>query len=322
MRMNPPVKYLACIVNYRSEEYVKQCVASITASAEGLRDACEIIIADNSPGILREHYRGRPGVRVLELDGNPGYGLACNAAVRATAAEWIMIVNPDVLFRPSTFRAVESAVNQGNSPGPGLPGRPQVFTGRILDPDGGTQVRYDYDFSIMKTNYLLLFETAPGRFIVNKLLSGRYLKRRYFLKHSDREIQKVDNPSGAFFVIEKALFDSMGGFDGGIFLYFEDTDLFYRLKKAGYAAYYLPSIEVLHKGGVSTDTAKVFSFLAYKKSLFYFLKKHGAPNLRLKRLILAADAVLLMLSAALRSPVKKAGLIRGLAGLIKYYLAA
>ena len=318
--MNPAVKYLVCIVNYRSEDYVRQCVESIAVSAGGIKQDYEIIIADNSPGILREIFKGSRHVRVLELSGNPGYGAACNAAVKETSAEWIMIVNPDVLFRDTTFRAVEKA---SVTPLPGSrrpPERPLVFTGRILDPDGGIQVRYDYDFSIRNLKELLLFETVPGRFIVKNLLSGRFLSEKYFLKKSDTEVQRVDNPSGAFFVIEKALFDSLGGFDGGIFLYFEDTDLFYRLKKAGHTAWYLPSIEVVHKGGVSTDTARVFSFLAYKKSLFYFLKKHKAGLLLFKRLILAADAALLALYGSLTAPVKNASLIRGLAGLIKYYL--
>jgi GT2 family glycosyltransferase len=74
--------------------------------------------------------------------------------------------------------------------------------------------------------------------------------------------------------VRKAVFDEMGGFDEGFFLYFEDADLCKRLNDAGYMNYYDPSFEIVHQRGLSMESSGVDISSIYRKSQVRYYRKH------------------------------------------------
>jgi len=93
-------------------------------------------------------------------------------------------------------------------------------------------------------------------------------------KHdADRD---VDYVMGAFFVIRKELFQKLGGFDERFFVYFEETDLAYRVKQAGYKTRFLAGARAYHSAGISSGKVKAHRlFYSVRSRLLYGYKHWG-----------------------------------------------
>ena len=86
----------------------------------------------------------------------------------------------------------------------------------------------------------------------------------------------------------------MGLFDENFFLYFEDIDLCYRIRKKGWSLLLLPQARVFHRGGTSTGKDKVSSRFEYRRSQLYFYMKHNSSlSLFLLRLYLRLNFLFL-----------------------------
>lgn len=86
--------------------------------------------------------------------------------------------------------------------------------------------------------------------------------------------EKYDYLSGAFLLFSSKLIEEVGYFDERYFLYFEETDLIFRAKSIGYKTYYVPEIDIIHKGGKSTGKLNQFTVEEYYKSMNIFCSKN------------------------------------------------
>jgi N-acetylglucosaminyl-diphospho-decaprenol L-rhamnosyltransferase len=85
----------------------------------------------------------------------------------------------------------------------------------------------------------------------------------------------VDILSGAFMMARKNILDKIGGFDEQFFMYAEDIDLSFRIRKSGYRNYYLSDTTMIHFKGESTK--KDFRYVKmFYTAMELFLKKHFA----------------------------------------------
>jgi GT2 family glycosyltransferase len=121
------------------------------------------------------------------------------------------------------------------------------------------------------------------------MLFGRE-KVELLMQKSDKE-QETDWVSGGFMVVRSDIFKKVKGFDEHIFMYTEDMELCYRVKKAGYKIYYVPSSTVRHEGQGSSDRS--FAVINIYKGIKYFYKKHrSSPAYILVRILLLIKASL------------------------------
>jgi GT2 family glycosyltransferase len=82
----------------------------------------------------------------------------------------------------------------------------------------------------------------------------------------------VDWVSGGFMLIRASVFKKLGGFDEHFFMYIEDMELCYRLKKAGLKVIYYPEAKAKHVGQASSN--RTFAIINIFKGISYFYKKH------------------------------------------------
>jgi len=101
----------------------------------------------------------------------------------------------------------------------------------------------------------------------------------------------VDQPPGGCILIRRKAIEEIGLFDENFFLWFEDVDLCYRLKKRGYSLYYLPSAEFVHAGGgsIALLSREVSETLFFSSLLFYFRKHFSFFTVLILRIILGLD---------------------------------
>jgi N-acetylglucosaminyl-diphospho-decaprenol L-rhamnosyltransferase len=94
--------------------------------------------------------------------------------------------------------------------------------------------------------------------------------------------------------------DQVGLLDKDYFIYSEEVDLCYRLRRAGWRLYWLPQAVVIHYGGQSTrQMAAAMFLLLYQGKVLYFRKHHGQPAVQLYKLILLVAALARLLLSPL-----------------------
>ncbi len=103
----------------------------------------------------------------------------------------------------------------------------------------------------------------------------------------------VDNIQGASLLLRKSALNEVGLLDESFFVYTEEVDLNYRLKKAGWKNVYVPNSVVVHFGGQSTKQNKTEMFLElYKTKIQFFRKHYGATKTTLYKIILFETSLL------------------------------
>jgi len=242
-------------VAYRSDAVLPGFLGSIPSDA-----AAHIVIVDNAP--LQGDAAGlaaKAGAQYIPLPGNPGYGGAVNAGVRALpeSIEWVLISNPDVVLDPDTIdtlRATASADPEIAAVGPA-----------VLNPDGSVYP---------SARAVPSLRTGVGHALFANLWQRNPWTLAY-RRETDASDERRDAGwlSGSCLLVRRSAFDEVGGFDEGYFMYFEDVDLGYRLGKAGYRNVYEPTARVTHAGAHSTGTESVQMVRAHHASARRFLSK-------------------------------------------------
>jgi hypothetical protein len=247
------------IVNWNSVQFLTRCIRSLEEHTHGIE--YEIVVIDSGSfdgcgDMLRETF---PNVGFIQSPSNVGFARANNLAYPSTSGRHVLFLNPDTELASPAVNLMLDFLNR--QPGAGAVG------GRLLNRDGSTQ-----------TSCIQSFPT-----IINQLLSSELLRQCFptstlwgmsSLFDSPPEPAEVDVISGACVMLRRSAFEEIGHFSEDYFMYAEDLDLCYKLKKAGYTNYYLPGVVVRHFGGGSTDTApSEFSVVMMRESIWRFLRK-------------------------------------------------
>jgi N-acetylglucosaminyl-diphospho-decaprenol L-rhamnosyltransferase len=245
----------AVVVNYESGPSLARCVGDLAAS--GL---AEIVVVDNgsSDGSLSAALDAVPGLDVVTPGANLGYGSAVNRGVAASSPglDLLLVCNSDLEVPAGAVDAMVAAIDA--DPGCALVG-PLIRT-----PDGD---RYP------SARHFPSMVDAAGHAILGIFVPDNRFTRRYRRTDLDVDVGRgvtVDWVSGACFLVRRAAFEAVGGFDESYFMYAEDVDLCWRLGRAGHRVTYAPAAEVTHLQGVSTDRHPYRMILEHHRSLFHF----------------------------------------------------
>lgn len=254
------MKLSIIIVSWNVRPILRECLRSIYSSTPGC--LFEIIVVDNassddSAAMVRAEF---PAVTVIENADNPGFAAATNQGIRQASGDYILLLNPDTIVHPGALEAMVRELDANPSLGACGP--------KILNADGSIQV------------------TAGGA--APTFRSALYSKTIFrklgiFRGHHHSRMKKVHDPnvkasaeqlSGAAVMVRASVFEKIGLLDEQFFMYYEDTDLFYRMKTAGICMIYLPDACITHLGGQSTSQIPSEKRLLFLQSLFLFFRKH------------------------------------------------
>jgi N-acetylglucosaminyl-diphospho-decaprenol L-rhamnosyltransferase len=219
------------------------------------------IVADNSPDPaepIREQATAA-GAGYLPLPGNRGYGAAMNAAIRELprSVAWVLVSNPDVELRPGT---IDALVRTGETDPAIASVGPAILTssGEVYP----------------SARAVPSLRTGVGHALFVNLWTDNPWTRAYRSDTGpDAGQRDAGWLSGACLLVRRSIFDDVGGFDDGYFMYFEDVDLGYRLGKAGYRNVYEPGAVVVHSGAHSTNEDSAAMLQAHHESAKRFLSK-------------------------------------------------
>ncbi|MGC1324019.1 MAG: glycosyltransferase [Candidatus Udaeobacter sp.] len=207
-------------------EYTHACLASLHAVQEQPR--FEVIVVDDcstdsTPEVLPEV----DGITYLRNERNSGFVASCNAGAKAARGKYLVFLNNDTLVKPGWLTALLDTFKEERRAG--------IVGSKLLYPDGRLQ--------------------EAGGIIWQDASGWNYGKFDDPGKPEYNYLRDVDYCSAAALMVPKALFESVGGFDSRYAPgYYEDTDLGFKVRQAGYRVLYQPLSEVIHYEGATGGT--------------------------------------------------------------------
>jgi hypothetical protein len=267
---------------------VASCVAEI--EREGI--AAEIIIIDNasSDGSPQKVANRFPLVRLVRNEENLGFSVSNNIGIRMSRGKYVLILNDDTEFRPGALGLLLGVMD--SDPRIGAVGP------KLLNPDGslqwGNAQKRLPRLRGMVTEILNLDVVLEKFALTRDLLTNRRDRNR------GGDAEQID---GACLLARRQALDAVGLFDEGFYFLFEDSDLCYRLRKAGWRLVYFPEAQVTHYGGSSfKKIPRSRKNAMYFDGLIRYFRKHSSPGrFLLFRLTLAVTLCIRMVPAVLLS---------------------
>ena len=249
------------IVNYNVKYYLEQCLHSVWKAVEGIDN--EVFVVDNaskddSVAYLKTKFPQQqyPHLHIIANRHNLGFGKANNLALKKATGEFILFLNPDTILTEHTLHdCIAFARTRPNLGGLGV---------KMLRDNGEFALESRRSLPTPWTSFCKI--TGLATLFPKSKLFGKYNLRF----QSEDESSQIDIVSGAFLFAKHEVLKKTGGFDEQFFMYGEDIDLSYRILKAGYKNYYLPT-PILHYKGESTHKNSFrYVHVFYEAMLIFF----------------------------------------------------
>lgn len=240
-----------CILSYNTKDLTLQCLSSLFKQYEEQinRKDIEIVVVDNASidDSAEQIKKKFPKVVLFENKENAGFSKGQNIAASISKGTYLFFLNSDTQVQDDHFLKAVSYLESNKNVG--------VLGAKLFNPDGSEQLSAGKFYTLF--NCLIM------------LVGG---ERFGFLRSSPKEIYKVDWVMGAALMIKKKLFDDIGGFDEHFFMYIEDMEICFRIKKKGYLVIFYPDLKIIHQEHGSSS--KSFAVFSIYKGMLYFYTKH------------------------------------------------
>lgn len=259
------------IVNFQSAQLTKRAVESVLNE----KVDTEVFVVDNTATpeereCLRSVLPSR--AHILFNERNEGFARACNKAFSLSKGEWIFLLNPDAYVIPpclgtlTRFLAAMPAAAAA---------APLVFWDHAM-------TYFFPQATIPSPIHDILTKLSYVLPAVGSLYSLSIRKTNLSLWKASLPV-KVESLSGGTVMLRRSALEDVGGlFDERFFLFYEDTDLFLRLKKGGYSSYIVPAAKAVH---AHRHTVTKLDLMANTRVLFYDKHYRRSPLYRIAALL-------------------------------------
>lgn len=254
-------KLTVVIVNYNVKYYVEQCLISLQRALQGIDAEVYVVDNDSQDGSIDYLTPRFPDVKFIASRHNLGFARANNLAIRSSASDYVLLLNPDTIVGEDTIRLTTDFMDA--HPRAGAAGV------RMLRTDGGDAKESRRGLPTPLTSFYKMSGLCE-RFPNSRRLGKYYMS--YLPWDKPNQIEVI---SGAYCFMRRKALDEVGLLDEDFFMYGEDIDLSYRILKGGYENWYLP-YHILHYKGESTQrTSYRYVHVFYEAMLIFFRKHYG-----------------------------------------------
>ncbi len=248
------------IVNYNVRYFLEQCLMAIEKARHNLN--IEIIVVDNasvdgSQTMIKKKFTN---VLLIENQKNLGFAKANNQALKIAQGKYILILNPDTLIQEDTLLTLKNFLDEHPEVG--------AVGCKLINPDGSFQAASRRS---IPTPWVA-FTKIVG---LSKIFPKSKIFGRYNLTYISPDIEsEVDVLSGSLLLVRNDILKRVGYFDEDYFMYGEDIDLCYKIKKAGSKIYYTPRTKAIHYKGESTKKGEFSYITNFYSAMLIFIDKH------------------------------------------------
>ena len=253
------------ILSYNTADLTLKCLKSIQDQYQKKLKSgeFEIIVADNastdgSVEAIRNfqfsifNFQSNSNIKtknfqIIKNEKNYGFSKGNNFGAKEARGKYLLFLNSDTEIQDRGLLEMINYLDENENVG--------VLGAKLLNQDGSSQRSAGKFYNILNV-FLMLFGGE-------KIASIRF---------SPKIIKEVDWVSGAALMIKKGIFYKLNGFDEKIFMYMEDMELCFRVKRSGFKTVFYPNITILHKELGSSN--RKFAIINIYKNLLYFYDKH------------------------------------------------
>lgn len=249
------------IVNWNTCALLEECLRSILDDQILTSDhVIETIVVDNgsndgSVEMVREQF---PEVVLIKNDENLGFTRANNQGITASHGQYVLLLNSDTRVHSDAFSAMLSFMESHPLSGACGP--------RLLNGDGSLQAACQPMITPNREFWRLIF------------MDKYWPKASYPMSGWNiSEPRQVEVIKGACLMLRRQTLEQVGLLDERYFMYTEEVDLCYRLVRAGWQLWYVPTAVVTHYGEASSSQQADDSYLQLYRSKVQFFRKIGGP---------------------------------------------
>lgn len=252
------------IVSWNVKKLLEECLESIWKNQENL--TLEVFVSDNasSDGTAEMVKTKFPQVKYIQNEGNIGFPKANNRALRYAQGKYFLFLNPDTIVAPNALPEMVKFMEEHPKCG--------ALGPKLLNPDETLQPSCR-SFPTLETQ---LYTT----FFLDVLFPKSKIFGKYLMSYWNHdEIKEVDQPMGSALLVRRNALDKVCCFDENIFIWYDEVDLCYRIKKADWKIYFTPKAKIFHYGGQSFKQWKgirksLWGAYVWRKSRNYFFRKY------------------------------------------------
>lgn len=248
------VRLSIIILSFNTKDLTIKCLESIIKQYKKQleKEEFETIIVDNgstddSVGAISNFQSLISNLQLIENKENLGFSKGNNVGAKKAKGKYLFFLNSDTEVLDRGLLQMINFLEENPMIG--------VLGARLINLDGSDQKSVGRFYHLGNV-FLMLF-------------GG---ERLGLLRSAPKNALNVDWVSGASMMVRQNIFERLGGFDEEFFMYMEDLELCYRVKKEGFKVYFYPYIKILHKQLGSSN--KSFAIINIYKGLIYFYKKH------------------------------------------------
>lgn len=256
----PPPDVSVVVASFNTRDLLRQCLESLALPHGDLQ--LETVVVDNnsrdgSPEMVAREF---PRVTLLRNEENEGFARANNRALTECHGRYVLLLNSDTVLPQVTLEPMVEFLEA--NPDVGIAGC------RVVRPDGRLDEACKRSFPTPIS--------ALSRFLaLDRLFPRHKTLGSYRRTWEDPEgCYEVDSVVGAFMLVRRQTLDDVGGLDEDFFMFGEDLDWCYRVKRKKWRIVYLGDRHVIHHKGASTVREPHRMNWHFHRSMALFHKKH------------------------------------------------
>ena len=239
------------IVNYKTCKLVLDCIESIYAHVKDVN--FEIIVVDNhsEDGSTETITHSYTQVHVIPLKENIGFGKANNVGVKRACGKYVFFLNSDTILLNDAVSILADYLDTHDSVG--------LCGGQLYGRNGELCSSY--------------FKYPNWSYFLSLIFKGNVFCPQLPI-FPEGEIPFYI--AGADIMLRKSFIDKYGAFDPDFFMYYEDTELSYRVQKNGFGVHFVPRAKIIHlqdmspkERGIKLSTLDLYVI----QSRYFYLRK-------------------------------------------------
>jgi len=246
------------IVSYNTRDLTLDCVRSVYDQTSS---SCEVIVVDNNStdGSAEAVAADFPQAIVLANRDNRGFAAANNQGMEIAKGRHVLLLNPDTVIREEAIDKCLEFMDANPEIG--------VLGCKVLGADNQRQSTCFMTPTLKGIVYSLFIPVALSR-------SSRRFGRGRYVGNDWSKLQDVAVVAGCFMLVRREVLNKVGLMDPNYFMYQEEVDWCYRIRRAGWRIVYFPDAWITHYGGQATDQYSEKMLILQTKSRLYFIRKH------------------------------------------------
>jgi len=240
------------IVNYNTKDLLKQCIESVLAKTHDIE--YEIIVVDNasfdgSQQMIKDIF---PKITFIESPENLGFGRANNLGFDYAKGRNFFLLNSDTILLNNAVKILSDYLDKDSQVG--------ICGGNLYNEKGDPVLSFVRCFPSIFSELNKLFGCVLFKFLYGKNCN---------FNHTNKPL-KVAYIIGADIMLRASILSTVGRFDPDFFMFYEETELSYRIKKSGLSIFSVPDAHIIHLGSQSfTNNIKKTKLMLDSSNLYY-----------------------------------------------------